>query len=346
LDTRVIDSFGVAEDPQMPSLRGALDPRQVVPLFDAHVAGLHEALGPWRLRTVRVARYKPERRCLIEYHFEARRSGGAAGTTVLLGKVCRRGLRKSSYGVQAALYEGGFHAGAADGICVPEPLGTLPELEMWLQRKVPGVPATRLLAAPAGAALAQRIAEALYKLHRTAVPATRRHTMADELGILGERLALVAQARPHWAGRVRQILDACRQLGAATVPAATCGVHRDFYPDQVIVEGRRLYLLDFDLYCEGDPALDAGNFRGHLVEYALRVLGDAEALRDCEQAFAQRFAELSGESPSGSAAAYTLLTLVRHIHLSMQFEQRTPFTEALLELCEQRLGLAAKTGAV
>jgi hypothetical protein len=30
-------------------------------------------------------------------------------------------------------------------------------------------------------------------------------------------------------------------------PPARCGIHRDFYADQVIVDGSRLYLLDFDL---------------------------------------------------------------------------------------------------
>src|SRR2546426_9353652 len=38
----------------------------------------------------------------------------------------------------------------------------------------------------------------------------------------------------------------------------------------VIVNGERLFLLDFDLYCEGDPALDIGNFLGHITEQSLR----------------------------------------------------------------------------
>jgi len=32
------------------------------------------------------------------------------------------------------------------------------------------------------------------------------------------------------------------------------------------------------------------------------------------------------------------LTLARHVYLSTQFPERIPFTEALLDLCEQRLG--------
>ena len=76
----------------------------------------------------------------------------------------------------------------------------------------------------------------------------------------------------------RAMLDACDRLGAGTLKPEPCGIHRDFYADQVIVAGPRICLIDFDLYCEGDPALDIGNFLGHIQEQSLRSLGDPEAL--------------------------------------------------------------------
>src|SRR5207244_5411173 len=92
-------------------------------------------------------------------------------------------------------------------ISVPEPAGTVPAFRMWLQRKVPGRPATDLLAAPAGVALARKIAEAAHKLHKAGVPADRRHTMADELRILHECLPTVARLESRWAGRIERLLD-------------------------------------------------------------------------------------------------------------------------------------------
>ena len=117
----------------------------------------------------------------------------------------------------------------------------------------------------------------------------------------------------------------------------TCGIHRDFYPAQVIVDGGRLWLIDFDLYCQGDPGLDAGNFIGHVAEESLRTCGDAGALRDQEQAMDARFVELSGEPVRASMRAYTTLTLARHIYLSTQFPERMAWTERMVELCEERL---------
>jgi len=162
--------------------------------------------------------------------------------------------------------------------------------------------------------------------------------MADELNLLGERLADLAQDRPGWAGRLDRLLGACRRLGLGTPEPAPRGIHRDFYPDQVLVDGRRLYLLDFDLYCEGDPGLDVGNFLGHLVEQSLRILGRPDALGDRQKALEERFVELAGEACRASIRAYATLTLARHVFLSTQFPDRRPFTESLLELCEERLG--------
>jgi hypothetical protein len=105
----------------------------------------------------------------------------------------------------------------------------------------------------------------------------------------------------------------------------------------VIVDCTRLWLLDFDLYCHGDPALDAGNFIGHITQESLCTLGNAAAWRDRELALEERFIELTGEAARPAVRVYTTLTLARHVYLSTQFPERTPFTDRLLALCEERL---------
>jgi thiamine kinase-like enzyme len=100
----------------------------------------------------------------------------------------------------------------------------------------------------------------------------------------------------------------------------------------------RLWLIDFDCFCSGDPGLDVGNFIGHVTEQALREHGNAAALRDVERAMEDRFVELAGEQVRTSVRTYTTLTLARHVYLSAQFPERSHTTERLLELCEQQLG--------
>jgi hypothetical protein len=338
----VSDPFGAAGDPEMPSLALALDPVEVQRQFGSHLPHLSGEHGVVRLRAIRVTRYKPGRRCLIEYDTEVERAEGAPEVTTLIGKVRARRSGKSGYRLLSALWGNGFSADSQDGISVPEPIGVVPACRLWLQRKVPGRMATDLLMTPDSAALTQRIAEAAYKLHRAGVPTKRRHTMADELRILREHLSRLAQTKPQWAERLERLLDASWRLGAATPEPRPCGIHRDFYPDQVLVDGRRLYLIDFDLYCEGDPGLDVGNFLGHLTEHSLRTLGNPEALVDLEQAMEERFVELSGEAPRAAVRAYATLTLVRHISLSTLFPERRPLTGPLLDLCEERLDIVGR----
>lgn len=343
MNVLVTDPFNINADPKLAFLAGALDPIQVQQQF---LKQIPQVAKKSKLCAIRVIRHKPGRRCLIEYELERENPDGSSSAIALLGKVRAKGTDINSYQLQQALWNKGFAADSEDGICVPEPIGVVPEFQMWLQRKVPGAIATKLLPQSNGTQLAQRIAEAAHKLHQAGIPPQRRHTMADELGILHKRIPTVSEMYPHLLKRLERVLEACNYLGSATPESELQGIHRDFYPDQVIVDGTHLYLLDLDLYCEGNPGLDIGNFIGHITEQSLRTLGSPDALADREKALEEKFVQLSGEATRNAVRSYTTLTLVRHIYLSTQFPERRPFTEMLLELCEQRLSTAKQSLAM
>ncbi|MGH7676480.1 MAG: phosphotransferase [Gemmatimonadales bacterium] len=331
-----LDPFGAGLDPQMPVLARALDAAIVERCLRQCLAG-RLAVG-----AIRVVRYKPGRRCLIEYDVEMARPERSAEALTLVAKVRARGADTHSFRLMQALWQRGFDAESRDGISVPAPVAAVPELGLWLQRKVEGTSATALLPEQGGLAMAARLGEAIHKLHRAGVRAWRRHTLADELRILQERLGAMTRARPEWASRLERLLQACERVSARLSDQGRCGIHRDFYADHAVLDGERVYLLDFDLYCEGDAALDVGNCIAHITEHSLRTCGHPLALADREAALEERFVELAGPGARASVLVYALLTLARHISLSTQFAERRPFTTALLELCEERLDLASK----
>lgn len=340
----VTDVFRVTDDPAMPFLAGALRPEEALHQLEAGVPHLFTGKYHPALRAIRVTRHRHGRRCVIEYDLEMERDDAPPQLCTLLGKVRAQGTDELTWLLVMSLWNRGFGAGSHDAILVPEPLGVVPAFRMWLQRKVPGVTVTNLLAGPDGVDVARRVAEAAHKLHLTGVPSPRSHTMADELRILHERLPEVAEAKPEWRERIHRLLALCDRLGEGVPEPKTTGIHRDFYPDNLMVDGPRLYILDFDLYCNGDPGLDIGNFLGHMTEYALRVLGNPMALAESQEALIERFIELSGEEFRASVDAYAVLTLVRHIHLSTQFLPRRPYTGEILELTEQRLEALVGSG--
>jgi len=86
----VHDPFNVAADPKMPFLHAALEPEQAWPRLQGGCARLRNAAGQARLRSIKVVRHKPGRRCLIEYEVELMRSNRAE-VLGLLGKARARG---------------------------------------------------------------------------------------------------------------------------------------------------------------------------------------------------------------------------------------------------------------
>jgi len=331
----VDDPFDVVTDDRMGFLARVIDPLDAERVVSAALTP--SGLQVMRILSIRVRRYKPGRRCLVEYVLDQKTRYGSDEVTTLLGKARAKGCDVTTYRLHQSLWQCGFCSTSADGVSVPEPIAIVPEYQMWLQRKVVGAVATSLLDGPQAADVARRIVGAVHKLHNANVPTKRRHTIADELTILDDRLTKLVDTQPRLKRRIETLLCQCHELGAGLSGAPCCGIHRDFYPDQVIVDGDRVTLLDMDLYCQGDPALDIGNFRAHLTEQSFRSHGRPNALEDAEFALEDEFARLAGKNAAIRARAYTMLSLARHIFISTRFPERRHLTEPLLALCEERL---------
>jgi Phosphotransferase enzyme family len=335
----VHDPGDAAHDPALPELVLALDPAVATRELASRLTGV---VGDARfdLDAITVVRHKPGRRCLVRYDASLHEPDGAVRSLPMLGKVRVHRYGKSGWRQLRAFRDAGFDDQAADRIAVPEPLGTVPAFHMWLQRVVPGEPITDHVAGPRGAALAVRAAEASAKIHHAGVTSEKSHSIDDELEILGDRLFLAAQTRPDLTMRIGRIAAAADRRADAVRGRPSTGIHRDFYADQVLagVDGW-LFVVDLDLYCLGDPALDVGNFVAHLTEQALRATGDPRSLRLAEEAFVDRFLELEGRGHADAVAIYTDLTLARHIWLSTVVDGRGHTTDALVTICEERFDL-------
>lgn len=325
--TRVADRFGIERDPTLAPRIRAIDPETATHHLSAFFG------RPVELRAITVVKHKAGKRCLITYRI-AQPNGG---DRVVYAKMRAGKTDLLSHDLQRTLSETSFGPNAGDGIAVPPVLGTLPELWLWLQDEVAGVPATALCTPDEGRPIARRAADAIVKLHRTGPPSARRWTIGDELRVLRDLLDRTARARPALAAGIGQVLEDVEHLAQRIDPSPECGIHRDFYPDQLLIEGERSHLLDFDLYCEGEPALDAGNFLAHLTEQALRFHGCPNALAELEEAFRARFLAGSTAVRADTLAAFEAISLARHIHISTLFPERAATTEPLIELSRERL---------
>jgi hypothetical protein len=332
---KVKDPFGAASDQSMPQIAIALDRRRCGPLFKRGLRKLIADDQILRIHRIKVLRHKPGKRCVIRYDVFTEPPGDATQSFAILGKIRAKRAPNTAFNQQQAFWDAGFDSDAADGISVPEPVGIIDELQMWFQRKCPGKTATSLITPDSTNDLPERIAAAAAKIHRANVPTEKAHGMADELRILKDCFAVVAQVRPNLSDRLGKLFVKMERAAASLGARPTVGIHRDFYSDQVLYDGS-VCVLDFDLYCMGDPALDIGNFIGHLTEQAMRIHYRFDALERSEIALRDRFLELCGSHHRHAIDVYSNLTIARHIYLSTQFADRSHLTEPLLHLTEQR----------
>src|SRR5216117_530614 len=93
----VTDPFGVAGDRTMPTLELALDPSVAQQQLGRRLSRLAGRDGCVHVRAIRVTRYKPGRRCVIEYDVDVRRPDAEPESVVLVGKVRVRRYGKSGF---------------------------------------------------------------------------------------------------------------------------------------------------------------------------------------------------------------------------------------------------------
>ncbi|MEZ5417537.1 MAG: phosphotransferase [Vicinamibacterales bacterium] len=173
-----------------------------------------------------------------------------------------------------------------------------------LQARAPGQALRARLSTPGRPVALAAAARALAALHACGAAAGRVTGMADHVADLIHPHPRVMAARvPALAARVLAVTDALDHwvppAGAPAVP-----IHRDAHPRQMLLDGGRVWLVDWDLAARGDAALDVANFAMYLRTH-LASGADAAAER-----FLDAYAAHHRVTPAGIAAA-TALTCLR-----------------------------------
>lgn len=109
----------------------------------------------------------------------------------------------------------------------------------------------------------------------------------DEFAVLDERARRFQLCMPALPDKWQEGRDRLEEI-AEELPAADTGLtHRDLHDGQFIVADKRVSLLDFDLICIADVALDVGNLLAHTKLRSFQGQQDIDAadLSECRAAF-------------------------------------------------------------
>lgn len=275
-----------------------------------------------------VLRHRLGKRCIVRVRFKERGSDAgksARGSVVAKFYNDRTDRGRQVFEAMGRLWSDGLGGRAQDR--VSEPIAYLPEWRAVLMEDVPGTPLSLLDGERriVGTAAAGR---ALAKLHRCRHPVSGHHTVDDEIAMLAGWVGLIGDVYPELGaeaaaalGTVRNALDGCRDFEPALV-------HRDYYEKQVLIDGTHAVLIDFDTLCQGDPALDVGNF---LAQQKLAELKGAASSERLEEAFLAGYGEALSADVVRRIEGYSKSTLLR---LACLYSLRSPWTHIVNPLLE------------
>lgn len=132
------------------------------------------------------------------------------------------------------------------------------------------------------------------------------------------------------ASEIGRLADLAADICSRVSHAETGPQHRDYYGDNILIDGQRVWILDLDLYCTAELGLDAGNFMAHLADQAIRKFGRFDALQVSEEAFAEAYLDMAAFDLMPRIRLYRVLSLARLAAISARFEDRQHYTHEFL----------------
>ncbi|WP_035985007.1 phosphotransferase [Leptolyngbya sp. KIOST-1] len=154
----------------------------------------------------------------------------------------------------------------------------------------------------------QRVGVALGELHQQRLKRLQPMSCAAEALDVMELVSDLCYLQPSLAGRFKSLSRAIAE-GLVHLPQQWHSTHGDFKPDQVLVKGDRITLLDFDRAARAHPARDLGSFLAQL---------DYQHLGGCLDDPRRRAAAaglLQGYATQGTAPDPDTLRLYTALHL-------------------------------
>ena len=267
----------LAADSNFPALKLATDGAFIL----SCLGGGEAASGVSALRGIEVLNHKPGRRSTLRYDLLAGDS-----EFCVIGKWYRDAPQaRRMHALHSTLQ--------AAELCLPRPLYSGDE-GLFLEELVPGRELRELVfetdTTPFGEA-----GRWLAALHSSQPPAGLKHkSLRHEIDKASAWGREVAEAVPEWEGAVQATLRGMMRQAEQMEPAMPALIHRDYYPANLLWDGRALWAVDFDQAAIGDPAVDAGTFLGQLEKVAIRDSVEPAAFERQAGAFLDAYSGLSG----------------------------------------------------
>jgi hypothetical protein len=292
-------------DVALPSLPILTDPEQARALLERSIRAAGPDYHDLRIESCapKIMRYTPGSRCTILYHLTYPPGLAASHNwpDIVVAKTYKGGKGKHAYAGMRALWESPFRR--AGGVTLAEPLAFLPDLNVLVQGPIREEQTLQELiesAMRAGTPEAldelygfiRKAAAGLAGLHRSDVRFGAVRTWDDELAEVRSVVDDLASAIPALADAAAPLLAWLASRAATQPPDPIMTVHGTFRPGQVLIYRGDIGFIDFDSFCQAEPALDLSLFLRRTKDIGLSILNtDADGKTADEQARAALLAQ-------------------------------------------------------
>ncbi len=236
-----------------------------------------------------VVRYRPYRRCTLRI---TDREG------VRFVKVFADGRGDSIHAAGVALWTA--HRRGELPFAVPRPGAYSARTRTVWQSVARGAPAVTHLYGGQGGELAGRIGGAAAALTRSRVAPAARYDAAAQLADSHRKATELLRLVPRLAPAVELVLDELRALHDRIGVRRPRPIHGAPHPNQWLLRGDRLGLVDFDRVALGDPERDAATFMAEL-DFEDRT---AVAVDELNGAFLSGYEDVAGPLDPSLLRAY------------------------------------------
>lgn len=271
-------------DAELPALPILTDPEQARALLEDSIRRDAPTYADITIDacTPRIMRYKPGSRCTILYElaYADRSAGERNWPEIVVAKTYHGDKGRNAYIGMRALWDSPLATGTT--VQIAEPLAYLPAMNVLVQGPIREQQTLKELLR---AALADGTPAAMEELHRymrqTAIGLAALHCSGvregalrvweDELAEVRDVLLRLSSLAPQLNGVGEALLARLEALAAVHPADPPVPSHGTFRPAQVLLHENRIGFIDFDGFCQAEPALDIALFLGKIKDIGLGV---------------------------------------------------------------------------
>jgi thiamine kinase-like enzyme len=219
----------------------------------------------------KVVRYKPGSRCTVLYNLEYSQNRPSDGQwpELVVAKIYRGEKGKNAFDGMLALWNSAL--GSSNTVQIAEPLAYNEQERVLIQGPIhEEITLKKFMTAAFRSGTPQAIEElnqvmqktaaGLAELHQSNVALGQVWDWEDEMSEVRERIERLSTAEPNLAQAAVPLLDRIKQLADACPPDPRVPSHGSFRPAQVLLYRDQIGFIDFDSFCQAEPANDLALF--------------------------------------------------------------------------------------